>query len=45
MVNIHLLADHPEKLDYAGWIGCEYVAKVDTVKGMSRGKRYNLGGN
>ena len=45
MVNIHLLADNPDKLDYAGWIGCQYVAKVDTVKGMSWGKRYNLGGN
>ena len=42
-VNVHLLADYLDELGYAGWIGCEYVAKGDTTEGLSWGERYNLG--
>ena len=42
-VNIHLLADYLDELGYAGWIGCEYVAKAGTIEGLSWGERYELG--
>jgi hydroxypyruvate isomerase len=42
-VNIHFLADYLDELGYAGWLGCEYTAKTNTIEGLGWAGRYNLG--
>ena len=37
------LFDLFDEIGYAGWIGCEYRPKGDTVKGLGWAKRYGIG--
>ena len=36
--------DHPpETIGFAGWIGCEYRPKGDTVAGLGWARKYGIG--
>jgi hydroxypyruvate isomerase len=39
-INFDFLLAHIDRLGYQGWIGCEYLAKGDTVAGLAWAKRY-----
>jgi 2-dehydrotetronate isomerase len=42
-VNYSYLFDLLDELGYAGWIGCEYRPKGDTVAGLGWAKKYGIG--
>ena len=42
-INYPYLFDLLDEIGYAGWIGCEYRPKGDTVAGLGWAKRYGLG--
>lgn len=39
-INFDFLLAHIDRLGYAGWMGCEYIPKGDTVAGLGWAKRY-----
>lgn len=39
-INFEFLLPHIDRLGYAGWIGCEYVPKGDTLEGLGWARRY-----
>jgi hydroxypyruvate isomerase len=39
-INFDFLLAHIDRLGYAGWTGCEYIPKGDTVAGLGWAKRY-----
>ena len=42
-VNYPFLYDLLDELGYAGWVGCEYRPKGETVAGLGWAKRYGIG--
>jgi 2-dehydrotetronate isomerase len=43
-INYRFLFDLLDELSYAGWIGCEYRPKGETMAGLGWAKRYGIGG-
>jgi hydroxypyruvate isomerase len=43
-VNFPYLFDLIDRLDYAGWIGCEYRPRNGTVAGLGWARAYGIGG-
>jgi hydroxypyruvate isomerase len=39
-INFDYLLGHIDRTGYAGWIGCEYNPKGDTIEGLSWAKPY-----
>ena len=39
-IHYEFLLSHLDKVGYAGWIGCEYNPKGDTVEGLAWAKPY-----
>jgi hydroxypyruvate isomerase len=39
-INFDFLLAHIDRLGYAGWVGCEYNPKGDTVEGLKWAQRY-----
>jgi hydroxypyruvate isomerase len=39
-INFDFLLAHIDRLGYAGWIGCEYNPKGDTLQGLAWARRY-----
>jgi hydroxypyruvate isomerase len=43
-INFPFLFDRLDETGYAGWVGCEYRPKADTLGGLGWAKRWGIGG-
>lgn len=39
-INFDFLLDHLDRIGYAGWVGCEYNPRADTLQGLKWAKRW-----